>query len=121
MTLDLNDYYPSCNLPLLYQSRQRTGDTARAHTAAAVTMVACERARARHVDDEWLNPTLLGAAFQSGDVEKARELADLVRLEGPAAWKLATTLADLKTAVGLQNDAGKAADMQAIMADLEVL
>ena len=85
MTLDLNDYYPSCNLPLLYQSRQRTGDTARARTAAAVTMVACERARARHVGDEWLNPTLLGAAFQSGDVEKARELADLVRLEGPAA------------------------------------
>lgn len=121
MTLDLNDYYPSCNLPLLYQSRQRKGDAERAQTAAAITMVACQRARARHVSDEWLNPTLLGAAFQSGDVEKAQELADLVKLDGPAAWKLDTTLADLKTAVSLQENAGKAAQMHAIIADLEML
>ncbi len=42
----------------------------------------------RGVADEWLRPTLLGAAFDSGDCDKAEELAADVAAEGAARWKL---------------------------------
>ena len=42
---------------------------------------------------------MLGAAFRAPNVKKAAELADQVEREGAAAWKLDTTLADLKLAV----------------------
>src|SRR6202011_1321626 len=86
MKLDLNDYYPSSNLTRLYRTRNRKGDDDKARIAAAVTLTACERARLRKSNDEWLNPTLLGAAFDTGDVEKAHELASEVTTEGPSAW-----------------------------------
>jgi hypothetical protein len=54
--------------------------------------------------DEWVYPTLLGAAFHSGDLEKARHLVEQVSRE-PTPWKLASTLADLTDAVELQPDA----------------
>jgi hypothetical protein len=57
-----------------------------------IILVARERARARNSNDEWLHPTLLGAAFDAGDVEKAQEFADQVSEDGPAAWKLDTCL-----------------------------
>jgi hypothetical protein len=104
MKLDLNDYYPSSNLSRLYRTRNRKGDDDKARIAAAVTLTACERARMRNAADEWLNPTLLGAAFDAGDVEKATELADQVMTEGAAAWKLGTTLEDCKTAAGLHEE-----------------
>src|SRR6185295_7819037 len=72
--------------------------------SAAVTMTACERARNRRSHDEWLNPTLLGAAFDAGDVEKAQELADQVATEGPSAWKLETMLEDCRIAAQLYDD-----------------
>ena len=98
MKLDLNDYYPSSNLARLYRTRKRKGDEDKARISAAVTLTACERAKLRKADDEWLNPTLLGAAFDAGDVEKAQELAEAVAAEGPAGWKLQGTLADCKLA-----------------------
>lgn len=101
MYLDLNDFYPTCNLPILYGARNRRGDDARAAVAAAVTEVACERARKRGSTDEWLKPTLLVAAFFAGDVEKAEELADEVRTEGRVAWKLDSVLADLDVAIAI--------------------
>jgi tetratricopeptide (TPR) repeat protein len=120
MTLDLNDYYPSSNLSRLYRTRNRRGHADKARIAAAVTLTACERARTRRVADEWLNPTLLGAAFDAGDVEKAEQLADRVALEGAAAWKLETTLADCKTASQL-HDEPRRGDLLAIVARLEAL
>src|ERR1017187_5725043 len=45
MKLDLNDYYPSSNLARLYRTRGRKGDEDRARVSAAVTLIACERAR----------------------------------------------------------------------------
>jgi hypothetical protein len=78
MKVDLNDYYPSSNLARLYRTRKRKGDEDKAYIAAAVVLTACERARMRRSKDEWLNPTLLGAAFDAGDVEKAQELANQV-------------------------------------------
>jgi len=96
MKLDLNDYYPSSNLARLYQRRKRAGDTDKTRVAAAVAMVACERARTLKSNDQWLNPTLLGAAFDSGDVTKAQEFADLVLQDGPAAWKLEVAVGDYR-------------------------
>jgi tetratricopeptide (TPR) repeat protein len=120
MRLDLNDYYPSSNLARLYRTRKRKGDTDRARVAAAVTMTACERAELRRSEDEWLNPTLLGAAFDAGDVEKARELAEAVTTEGTAVWKLETTIADCKLASELF-DEPRRAELLTVVAQLAAL
>lgn len=83
-------------------------------------MVACESVLKLKPDDEWLRPTLLGAAFYAGDVEKARELAEKVSAEGPAAWKLETTLADLKLAITF-HDGEKAQKLTEIEDGLDAL
>ena len=101
MKLDLNDYYPSSNLARLYRTRNEEGDEDNARVAAAVTLIACERAKLRNSGDEWLNPTYLGAAFDAGDAGQAQKLAKEVAIQGPAAWKLETTLEDCKTAAQL--------------------
>ncbi len=96
MKLDLNDYYPTSNLARLLRTRGEEGDEERAKAAAFVTLVAGERAKARNPKDEWLNPTLLGAAFDAGDAAAAERLYNQIRKEDLAAWKLGTTLDDLR-------------------------
>jgi tetratricopeptide (TPR) repeat protein len=118
MRLDLNDYYPSSNLARLYRTRNRKGDEDKARISASITLVACERARERNSNDEWLNPTLLGSAFDAGDVEKAQELADKIGEEGPAAWKLDTTLKDCRTGAQLWEEPRRT-ELLAIAAQLE--
>ena len=120
MKVDLNDYYPSSNLARLYRTRNRKGDEDKARISAAVTLTACERARTRRSNDEWLNPTLLGAAFDIGDVEKAQELADQVITEGPSAWKLETMLADCRTAAQLHEEPRRS-ELLDIIVQLEAL
>ena len=120
MKLDLNDYYPSSNLARLYRTRRRKGDDDKARISAAITLTACERARVRKSNDEWLNPTLLGAAFDAGDVEKSRELADQVAADGPSAWKLESTLDDCRTAAKLYEEPRRS-ELLSIVADLEKL
>ncbi len=107
MKLDLNDYYPSSNLARLYRTRKRRGDDIKAQISAAITQTACERAKARNAADEWLNPTLLGSAFDTGDVDTADELANQVVAEGPAAWKLDVTLSDCRTSSELHEEPRK--------------
>ena len=58
------DGYPALMLNL--EQRTRKGDDDKARISAAVTLTACERARLRGSSDEWLNPTLLGAASAHG-------------------------------------------------------
>jgi MAP3K TRAFs-binding domain len=99
MDLDLNDYYCSCNLPRLYRQRNRRGDEERAQTVLKIVIAACERAKRRGITDEWLRPTLLGAAFDAGDADKAEELAEEVALEGATRWKLTSVLNDLEASV----------------------
>jgi tetratricopeptide (TPR) repeat protein len=120
MKLDLNDYYPSSNLTGLYRARKRKSDDDKARIAAAVTLTACERARLRNANDEWLNPTLLSSAFETGNVEKAQELADQVTAERPSDWKLETTLADCRTAAQLHEEPHRG-ELLAIVAQLEAL
>jgi hypothetical protein len=104
MQLDLNDYYPASNLARLYRARNDEDDEQKARVSAAVTAVACERARAKGGKDPWLKPTLLGAAFDAGDVARAKQLAKEVRLEGAAAWQLETALADCKASAQLHEE-----------------
>lgn len=121
MRLDLNDYYPTCNLPRLYKQRNRRGDAERAAAATQVALIACERARARRSPDEWLNPTLLGLAFDAGDVQAAQGCVDAVRDEGHAAWKLETTLADLRRSVEQTADPTTKAELGALADELQTL
>jgi hypothetical protein len=120
MHADLNDYYPASNLARLYRARGRPGDEDRAQVAAAVTLTACERALARGSQDEWLKPTLLGAAFDHGDADRARELVDEIQNEGLSAWKLATTIPDCELAMSL-HPADTAAALAPVLASLKSL
>jgi tetratricopeptide (TPR) repeat protein len=120
MKLDLNDYFPSSNLARLYRTRNRKGDQEKAVAAAAVAMTACERARNRNINDEWLNPTLLAAAFDAGDVEKTQELANLVMLEGAAGWKLESTIDTCRIAAQLYEEPRRG-DLLAIISSLETM
>jgi hypothetical protein len=101
MHLDLNEYYSACNLPLLYATRNEDGDAAKAAVAAAITRVACERARRRDSTDPWLKPTLLGAAFFAGDALAAGELVAQIKKDKKVGWQLDTTIADLETALAI--------------------
>jgi hypothetical protein len=99
MDLDLNEYYCSSNLPRLYRQRMRKGDEERAQSVLRIVIAACERAKKRAVTDEWLRPTLLNAAFDVGDPDKAEELAADVLAEGASKWKLDSVLSDLKASL----------------------
>ena len=115
MELDLNAYYCSSNLPRLYRTRARAGDEERAQTALRLAIAACERAKRLNVADEWLRPTLLAAAFDLGDPDKAEELADDVTAEGQAAWKVQSVLGDLEFSVVQVTDAAKRVRLSAVI------
>ena len=68
MELDLNQYYCASNLPRLYRQRKRKGDDERAGAVSTLVVAACERAKKLGLADEWVRPTLLGAAFDAGNV-----------------------------------------------------
>jgi hypothetical protein len=121
MLLDLNGYYCSCNLPRLYRQRAATGDLERAVSVAHSVTAACQRAMQFNPSDEWLRPTLLGAAFDAGDVPLARELAAKVRADGAAAWKLGTTLNDCERAAKLCGDKTSRRLLLEIVAELRKL
>jgi len=104
MRLDLNDYYPTSNLPRLYRSRGRDGDEQKAVVAAMVTVAACHRSIDLRNDNEWTRQTLLGAAFDTGDVEAARTLLPDIQKDGAVTWQLQATLSDLEVSLDLQQD-----------------
>lgn len=121
MRLDLNDYYPSSNLPRLLRSRARSEDEERAAAAVQVARIACERALQRNPKDDWALLTLLGVAFDAGDVEAATRLYERIADDGPPAWKLKTTLADLRLSIRLQQDPERRQALAAILKNLEAL
>ncbi|HEX9619275.1 MAG TPA: TRAFs-binding domain-containing protein [Polyangiaceae bacterium] len=94
MGLDLNEYYCSCNLPALYRARKKRGDEERAKSVDAQVVAACARAKARGSKDDFLAPTLFGAAFRAGDVVRLEELA--AEAEAGLRFVLDTTLKDAK-------------------------
>jgi tetratricopeptide (TPR) repeat protein len=118
MRLDLNDYYPSSNLARLYRARGAPDDAQRARAVVQVAIAACERARERKSEDEWLRRSLLGAFFDAGDVRRASELAAEVLRERPASWKRDTMLADLHLSSEQQEEPARGA-LKAVIAGLE--
>lgn len=106
MEFDLNEYFCASNLPTLYRQRGRKGDDDKAQSVLRIVIAACERARRRGSTDVWLRPTLLAAAFDAGDVDKAEELADEVRADGAAAWQLASILSALDASLQHVPEAG---------------
>jgi hypothetical protein len=121
MMLDLNDYFPSSNLPRLYRSRGEPGDESRAQLALQVTIAACDRAVRRKTSDEWVRPTLLSAAFDLPDAEKAEALAAEVQREGAGAWQLATTLESIRESVTHVRDDGVRQRLEAVYARLAAM
>lgn len=103
MAEDLNDYYPSSNLPRLYRHRGKPGDEQRANDVATIVKAACQRVLDRDGDDGWVLLTQLGAAFDRGNAAEAQELAEKVRQSGPALFRLTTTMADLQASYDLQS------------------
>jgi tetratricopeptide (TPR) repeat protein len=121
MRLDLNDYYPASNLPRLYKERGDEGDAERAAVAAQIALLACERAKARNVQDEWINPTLLGLAFDAADVPAGKRYVKEVRRDGSAAWKLETTIADLERSVQQVSDPAQRQALAELLRELRAL
>jgi hypothetical protein len=104
MELDLNQYYCSSNLPRLYRQRKLNDDEVRADIAAKVVIAACERAEKLGVADEWLKQTLLGAAFDARECEKAEKLAAEFKSKPVERWKIASTIGDLELSTNQAED-----------------
>ncbi|MGR8965727.1 TRAFs-binding domain-containing protein [Rhizobium leguminosarum] len=115
MEIDLNGYYCSSNLPRLYRMRARPGDEERAQTTVRLTMAACERAMRLNVADEWQRLTLLAAAFDLRDPDKANEVADDVISEGQPSWKVNSVLVDLEVSVSQVSDTGQRTRLTAVI------
>ncbi|MGJ7506583.1 TRAFs-binding domain-containing protein [Variovorax sp. GT1P44] len=95
MQLDLNEYYCSSNLPSLYRIRNRANDEKQAQAVLQFVIAACERARARGALDPWLRATLLVAAFDAADPDKAEALADEIEGGDTAEWQLNSIIGGL--------------------------
>jgi hypothetical protein len=121
MILDLNDYYPASNLPRLYRLRGRPGDERKAVEAATITVAASQRSITLGMDDPWARQTLLGAAFDTGDVAGAARLLPAIRQDGAASWQLETTLKDLEVSLKLQRDPEVRTGLSDVLASLRDL
>lgn len=64
---------------------------------------------------------LLGMAFDRGDVAEAQRLLPEVAAEGPAAWKIETTLADLRVSVDDQPDEKVRRQLNGVLTALQEL
>jgi pentatricopeptide repeat protein len=121
MRLDLNDFYPSSNLSRLYQTRNRAGDYEKAKAAATVTLISCERARKLDPSNEWLLPTFLAAAFDSGNIEKATDLYNEMSDTGIQPFKRDAVVGDLELAIQLHKDPAVVDQLQNILNDIKAL
>lgn len=121
MMLDLNDYYPSSNLPRLYRERKQKGDEAEAMSAAQLAMAACRRSVTRNPNDPWALPTLLGAAFDSGDVDTAQDLLDKFKQASTAPFQIDSAIPDLRRALSLLADSEKASALASVLGEFQLL
>ena len=121
MMLDLNDYYPSSNLPRLYRERKQKGDEAEAMVAAQLAMIACRRSIQRNPADPWGLPTLLAAAFDAGDIDSARALLDQSRQAMIAPFQIESAIPDMRRAISLLTDEETASTLASILGEFERL
>jgi hypothetical protein len=121
MQQNLNDYYPACNLPQLLKARGSDEDLVRARFSAHLTVQACERAIALKQDNEWTKATLLGAAFDTENLDEANHWVTAVENSSPTEWQLDSTLGDLRQRITYIQDAGKQTTFQSFIKRLENL
>ena len=121
MNVDLNDFYPTSNLPSLYRERGAIGDEQRAVEAEIVTAVACRAAIANETANEWVRPALLLNAFQRGAVAEAIKLHGAVESDGLSAWKVDSVIADLRATVATHDDPEIEAGLDVVLKQLESL
>jgi hypothetical protein len=121
MMLDLNDYFPSSNLPRLYRERKREGDEGKAVTVTHLARLACERARKRNAADPWVTLTLLGAAFDAGDCQSAELLLAAIREDVPPPFYIQATIPDLRRSLLLIRDPGTRASLAATLGSMQRL
>ncbi len=123
MQADLNDFFPSRNLARLYRERGKARDRIKARDAGILAYQAAQRSRTLKLGNEWAEATLLGLAFELEDVGRAEELLDEARheLDNLAAWKLDTTLVDLRAKLAEMPDGETKAGLQAVYEELEEL
>lgn len=119
MEVDLNDYYPTSNLPQLYRHRNKPGDAQFAMEAEVVTAVACRAAILNGSTNEWTRSTLLANAFDRGDVDEAVRMVAEVEAEGLARWQLKSTVANLKARLAHHVDGDLQVALRAITERLE--
>lgn len=119
--LDLNAYYPGCNLPGLLRERNRAGDKERAKSVSIIIREACQTAREIGTCDKWLNQTLLTLAFETGDLALASRCVNAIRVEGHAVWELETTFTDLVSSVCRMTEGSKQTKFEGILAEMKAL
>ena len=120
MEIDLNQYYCSSNLPRLYRAAEAQGRRA---TRAVPYRPSWSRP-ARELESattqtSGCGATLLGAAFDAHDCDKAVELAAEVASQGAARWQIETTLDDLKLSVSQVEDKDTRDRLEAILETLK--
>jgi tRNA isopentenyl-2-thiomethyl-A-37 hydroxylase MiaE len=88
----------------IVRRRKLNDDDVRADIVAKVVLAACERAEKLGLADEWLKQTLLGAAFDARECEKAEKLAAEFKSKSGERWKIASTLGDLELSTNQAED-----------------
>ena len=121
MLADLNDFYPSCNLPRLYRQRKNDGDERRAREAADVALIACRAAVRRRPDDGWVAQAILGAAFDTGDPAAARAVLNDLSSRPIPTWNIESTVMDLEHSLRLLQPSPARDELEAILADVRAL
>jgi tetratricopeptide (TPR) repeat protein len=121
MMLDLNDYYPSSNLPRLYRERKQKGDEEEAKATAQLAMTACRRSIQRNPADPWGLPTLMAAAFDAGDVGAATDLLEKSRQTTIAPFQVESAVPDMRRGISLLKDKKKAEALASILGDFQRL
>jgi hypothetical protein len=126
MMLDMNQYYCASNLPRLLKARDGDGDKDKeeekdkeeAAFISRLVLHACKRAEELGVQDEWLNLTRLGATFDCEKPEDAKDVCECVIAEKHPAWRIETTLRDLRTSVDVAGDPAAREALEKILSRL---
>jgi len=122
MMLDANDYLPPSNLPRLYRERRGDGDEKRAVTTANIALLTCERSRKRNLADPIAAPTLLGAAFDAGDILRAEKLLGEMQAQTAAALDmLPASIPDLRRSLSLLSDVRTSSALASVLGSLQRL
>jgi tetratricopeptide (TPR) repeat protein len=119
MMLDLNDYYPSANLPRLYRERRQKDDEEKAKTTVQLAMIACQRSIQRNPADPWSLPTLMAAAFDAGDVDTATDLLEKARQADIAPFQVDSAIPDMRRAISLLEDTEKARTLALVLGNFQ--